>query len=86
MEIRDLADNLKVIQNAQAEEWQINLGGIISKPKVNENVSESFTKSILLYDTMKLNGNFCDCRFHHITPQSCETNFLRFHKISGSIV
>ena len=60
MEIRDLADNLKVIQNAQAEEWQINLGGIISKPKVNENVSESFTKSILLYDTMKLNGYFCD--------------------------
>ena len=86
MEIRDLADNLKVIQNAQAEEWQINLGGIISKPKVNENVSESFTKSILLYDTMKFNGYFCDCRFQHITPQSCETNFLRFHKVSGSIV
>ena len=86
MEIRDLADNLKVIQNAQAEEWQINLGGIISEPKVNKNVSESFTKSILLYDTMKLNGYFCDCRFHHITTQSCETNFLRFHKVSGSIV
>ena len=61
MEIRDLADNLKVIQNTQAEEWQINLRGITSEAKVNEDVSESFTKSILLYDTMKLKGYFCDC-------------------------